>query len=97
MQAKRHAWCRWWIDLAVIALVGRLLTGNFGAAAPTYKPEGEMTWAVYVTISPAWFDPAEVAMVGLTPFWFCYALHDALVRPMPAVTSSRSVWSCTRC
>jgi peptide/nickel transport system substrate-binding protein len=83
MQAKRHAWCRWWIDLAVIALVGLLLTGNLGAAAPTYKPEGEMTWAVYVTISPAWFDPAEVAMVGLTPFWFCYALHDALVRPMP--------------
>ncbi|MDQ3828443.1 MAG: ABC transporter substrate-binding protein, partial [Candidatus Tectomicrobia bacterium] len=47
------------------------------------KPTGEMSWALYVTISPAWFDPAEVAMVGLTPFWFCYALHDALVRPMP--------------
>ena len=42
-----------------------------------------MRWAVYVTISPSWFDPAEVATVGLTPFWFCYALHDAMVRPMP--------------
>jgi peptide/nickel transport system substrate-binding protein len=36
-----------------------------------------------VTISPAWFDPGQVAVVGGTPFWFCYALHDALVKPMP--------------
>jgi peptide/nickel transport system substrate-binding protein len=42
-----------------------------------------MRWAVYVTISPAWFDPGQVATVGLTPFWFCYAMHDALVKPMP--------------
>jgi peptide/nickel transport system substrate-binding protein len=42
-----------------------------------------MRYAVYVTISPAWFDPAEVATAGITPFWFCYALHDALVKPMP--------------
>jgi peptide/nickel transport system substrate-binding protein len=42
-----------------------------------------MSYAVYVTISPAWFDPAEVATAGITPFWFCYALHDALIKPMP--------------
>jgi peptide/nickel transport system substrate-binding protein len=42
-----------------------------------------MRWAVYVTISPAWFDPAEVATAGITPFWFCYALHDAMLKPMP--------------
>jgi peptide/nickel transport system substrate-binding protein len=53
------------------------------APAAAYKPEGEMRWALYVTISPAWFDPAQVATVGLTPFWFCYAMHDALVKPMP--------------
>jgi peptide/nickel transport system substrate-binding protein len=73
----------WWTALAIMGLMGILLTGNLGAGAPTGKPAGEMSYAVYVTISPAWFDPAEVALVGLTPFWFCYALHDALVRPMP--------------
>ena len=40
-----------------------------------------MRWALYVTMSPAWFDPGEFA--GLTPFWVLYALHDALVKPMP--------------
>jgi peptide/nickel transport system substrate-binding protein len=61
-----------------------LLAGNFLAApAAADKPEGEMRWALYVTISPAWFDPGQVAVAGLTPFWICYALHDALVKPMP--------------
>jgi peptide/nickel transport system substrate-binding protein len=46
------------------------------------RPEGEMRWALYVTIAPAWFDPAEVVGV-ITPFWVMYALHDALVKPMP--------------
>jgi len=61
-----------------------LLAGGFWATpAAAYKPEGEMRWALYVTISPAWLDPAEVAVSGLNSFWFCYALHDALVKPMP--------------
>jgi peptide/nickel transport system substrate-binding protein len=46
------------------------------------KPEGEMRWALYVTLAPAWFDPAEVVGV-LTPFWVLNALHDAVVKPMP--------------
>jgi peptide/nickel transport system substrate-binding protein len=46
------------------------------------KPEGEMRWALYVTLPPAWFDPGEVVGV-ITPFWVLYALHDALVKPMP--------------
>jgi len=46
------------------------------------KPEGEVRWALYVTLAPVWFDPGEV--VGqLTPFWVLYAMHDALVKPMP--------------
>ena len=59
------------------------LTTNLSAAdSPPYKPAGEMRWALYVTLSPAWFDPGEV--VGLiTPFWVLYAIHDALVKPMP--------------
>src|SRR5437588_4555324 len=39
-------------------------------------------WALYITISPNYFDPGEV--VGqLTPFWFLYGIHDALVKAMP--------------
>src|SRR6266852_9946920 len=83
MQAKRRTHMRWWIVLVVTGLVSTLLAGDRGVAAPSYKPEGEMRYAVYVTISPAWLDPAEVAIAGITPFWFCYALHDALVKPMP--------------
>ena len=42
-----------------------------------------MRWALYVTLAPAWFDPG--AVVGLiTPFWVLYAIHDALVKPMPS-------------
>src|SRR5215468_1829799 len=50
------------------------------AQAPA-KPEGEMRWALYVTLSPVWFDPGE--FMGLTAFWVLYAIHDALVKPMP--------------
>ena len=65
----------------VIALCSLLWTGPREATAQA-KPEGEMRWALYVTLSPQWFDPAEV--IGfITPFWVMYALHDALVKPMP--------------
>src|SRR5262245_48352553 len=57
-----------------------LLAGSPAAAAP---PAGEMRWALYVTFPPAWLDPAEVAVAGVTPFWVIYALHDALLKPMP--------------
>jgi peptide/nickel transport system substrate-binding protein len=60
-----------------------LAGGLLSTPAAAYKPEGELRWALYVTISPAWFDPAQVAVAGGTPFWMCYALHDALVKPMP--------------
>jgi peptide/nickel transport system substrate-binding protein len=41
-----------------------------------------MRWALYVTVPPLWFDPGEVVGV-ITPFWILYAMHDALVKPMP--------------
>jgi len=58
------------------------LAGACTAAAAQTRPQGEMRWALYVTLPSAWFDPAEVVGV-LTPFWVLYALHDALVKPMP--------------
>jgi len=66
----------------VLLLVSLLVAGLVTDAGAQAKPEGEMRWALYVTIAPAWFDPAEVIGV-ITPFWVLYALHDALVKPMP--------------
>src|SRR5213593_2843173 len=69
--------------LAVAALAcAVLVSGRFDEAASQPKPEGEMRWALYVTLSPVWFDPGEV--VGqINSFWVLYAMHDALVKPMP--------------
>ena len=66
----------------LVSLCTLLAGGIFDPAASQAKPEGEMRWALYVTLSPVWFDPGEVVGV-LTPFWVLYALHDALVKPMP--------------
>jgi peptide/nickel transport system substrate-binding protein len=52
------------------------------ALAQKGAPSGQMTWAIHVTIAPTWFDPAETPGI-ITPFMFLYALHDALVKPMP--------------
>jgi peptide/nickel transport system substrate-binding protein len=69
-------------SLTVVALCAVLLGSLGDKAAAQTKPEGEMRWALYVTLSPLWFDPAEVSGF-LTPFWVLYGLHDALVKPMP--------------
>jgi len=68
--------------VSVILVAALLLGAGLTPAAAQAKPEGEMRWALYVTLSPVWFDPAEVVGV-LTPFWVLTALHDALVKPMP--------------
>ena len=52
------------------------------ALAQQTEARGQMTWAIHVTIAPTWFDPAETPGV-ITPYMFMYALHDALVKPMP--------------
>jgi peptide/nickel transport system substrate-binding protein len=67
----------------VVALCSLLLlAATVTPAAAQAKPEGEMRWALYVTIPAAWLDPGENVGV-ITPFWVLYALHDALVKPMP--------------
>ena len=77
--------------LGVLLLASLLLCLGFaGDGAAQAKPDGEMRWALYITISPNWFDPGEV--VGQhTPFWVLYALHDALVKPMPGNLATPSL------
>ena len=67
---------------AAILACAVAFAGPGSAAAPS-KPEGEMRFAVYVTIAPGWLDPGQVTQGFLSSFWFTYGLHDALVKPMP--------------
>src|SRR5262245_21803699 len=50
--------------------------------ARSEAPAGQLTWAVHISLAPGWFDPAETTGI-ITPFMLLYALHDALVKPMP--------------
>lgn len=92
--AERRTAGRPWGRMAVVLLCmiwgGVGLASRHGATASA-QPAGEMRWAVYVTLSPAWFDPGEVANAGITPFWVLYAIHDALLKPMPGVAMAPSL------
>jgi len=74
----------------LVALVALGLPETPPGARAQGRPDGELRWALYVTLSPQWFDPAEVIGV-LTPFWVMYALHDALVKPMPGTQMAPSL------
>src|SRR5262245_37409333 len=78
----------------LLALVAVLGAPTPAAAAP----EGQLTWAVHVTLAPTWFDPAETPGIG-TPFMMLYALHDALVKPLPGNPMAPSLaesWSVSK-
>ena len=62
-----------------------------GVAAPVAAaPEGTITWAVHITLASRWLDPAETEGI-ITPFMVLYALHDALVKPMPGGINTPSL------
>src|SRR6185295_7409684 len=67
-----------------VALVVFVALTAIGAPVSA-APEGQVTWAVHVSLAPTWFDPAETPAV-ITPFMMLYAMHDALVKPMPDKT-----------
>jgi peptide/nickel transport system substrate-binding protein len=58
-------------------------------------PAGQLTWALHFSPAPSFFEPAETPGL-ITPFMFLYALHDALVKPMPGKSMTPSLaesWS----
>ena len=64
-----------------------LALGAFGIAAGVPRwafaaPQGQLTWGAHISLAPTWFDPAETSGI-ITPYMVLYALHDALVKPMP--------------
>jgi peptide/nickel transport system substrate-binding protein len=65
----------------VVALSAAVLILGAVARADA-QPAGEAVMAWRVTIAPTWFDPST-APPQITPFGILYALHDALVRPLP--------------
>ncbi len=64
----------------VLAALGALST----VARPAYAAaaDGQMTIGVHISLAPTWFDPAETAGI-ITPFLVLYALHDAMLKPLP--------------
>jgi len=83
------------LGLTLVALLLVLITfPTAGVAAP----EGQLTWAVHISLAPTWFDPAETPGM-ITPFMVLYALHDAMVKPMPGQPVAPSLaesWSISK-
>jgi peptide/nickel transport system substrate-binding protein len=67
---------RIWAVLALALMI------TIPGAARSAGPAGQITWGVHVSLAPTWFDPAEMSGI-VTPYMFYYALHDAVVKPMP--------------
>ena len=75
------------LALGALLLVVVVLAG----ASPGHAaPEGTLTWGVHVTLVNRWLDPGETEGL-ITPFMVLYALHDALVKPMPASLTTPSL------
>src|SRR5437867_3126458 len=62
-----------------VALFAPALVGEVGAQT---QPADQLTIAFDVSIAPTFLEPAETSGIG-TPFVFLYALHDALIKPLP--------------
>ena len=65
---------------AVVVAIALLLGGVAPATGQT--PSGELAVSFHVTLAPSWFDPST-APPQITPFGVMYAVHDAMLRPLP--------------
>ena len=71
-----------WLPVPLTLLTMAVLSLVMTRWAVAQTPPGEVVIAWHVTIAPSWFDPST-APPQITPFGMLYALHDALVRPLP--------------
>jgi peptide/nickel transport system substrate-binding protein len=67
----------------IVIVIAALVLGAGAAGPAAAAPEGTVTWGVHITLASRWLDPGETEGIA-TPFMVLYALHDALVKPMPA-------------
>ena len=70
-------------------LVASLLLAVLPTAAVA-APEGTLTWGLHVTLASKWLDPAETEAF-INPFMVLYAVHDAVVKPMPGGDNTPSL------
>src|SRR5829696_9283034 len=70
-------------DLLALAAFGIVAGPGLAARdAIAAGPQGQLNWGIHTTLAPTWFDPAETPGI-ITPFMMMYALHDAVVKPLP--------------
>lgn len=78
---SRFLWIALWRFAArPIAVLAFTLIAHANALA---APQGQLTIGVHVSLAPTWFDPAETSGI-ITPYMIMYAMHDAMIKPMPA-------------
>ncbi len=73
----------------VVALAVLLLS-PCAATPAAAAPEGTLTWGLHVTLVSKWLDPADTEAF-INPFMVLYAVHDALVKPMPGGDNTPSL------
>jgi peptide/nickel transport system substrate-binding protein len=81
------------VTLAVVLLMLAAVAPPVAAA-----PEGTLTWGLHVTLAAKWLDPGDTEAF-INPFMVLYAVHDALVKPMPAGDNTPSLaesWTVSR-
>jgi peptide/nickel transport system substrate-binding protein len=66
----------------VLALAAFGMAGAASGPAAAGGPAGQLVYGVHISLAPTWFDPAETLGI-ITPYMLLYALHDAMVKPMP--------------
>jgi peptide/nickel transport system substrate-binding protein len=83
-------------DFLAAAAAGAL-SGLAGSGPAAAAADGQLTIGVHISLAPTWFDPAETAGI-ITPFLVMYALHDAMLKPMPGQNPALCLaesWSAT--
>ena len=66
----------------VLALAALGAIAGAPGKANAAGPAGQLVYGVHISLAPTWFDPAETPSL-VTPYMLYYALHDAMLKPMP--------------
>src|SRR5262245_56146584 len=74
--------------MKITLVVFLLLTACVGPGVAA--PEATRPWGLHVTVAPKWLDPSDTEAF-INPFMVLYAIHDAVVKPMPAGDNTPSL------